>query len=472
MNHLDLAFEKAREVLRKNITERGFTACSMSDDEDPASNYRSIWARDSALTLMWSLPLRDPELTECGKRSLETILDAQTADGHLPNYVDVSTGKAEYGGIGNIAGIDGAMWIVIAACKYVRITGDHEFGRRVFPRLHRTMRWLRALDSNNCGLLEIPEASDWTDLFPRSYNVLYDEVLWYRANCNFVDLLKLNNKPVDRFVNRAVRVRQLINKQFWPTTETVRESVESFAETQFSLGRTRYLISQITPFGFSWRCDVYANIIASLYGVIDEKRSERMYQFLHGVSIDHPYPVRVLYPVIRPGESDWRDYFLVNLQNLPHHYHNGGIWPFVGGLWVRFLCRLGRMRQAEEALAKLAEVNRQGFEKEWEFNEWAHGETGRPMGKAYQAWSAASYVAAYLRFRGDTTISVAERYPDEVTMAMKEHLPTDVATGAVDMDKAPNSNLFSAPVDTKPDESNHDSEEDEEQFPHSPTTPS
>ena len=35
------------------------------------------------------------------------------------------------------------------------------------------------VDSNNDGLIEIPESSDWMDLFPRSYNVLYDEVLWY-----------------------------------------------------------------------------------------------------------------------------------------------------------------------------------------------------------------------------------------------------------------------------------------------------
>jgi len=435
MNLIDRAFEKAKEVLQKNITERGFSACSIQHDEDPRSNYRSVWARDSALTLMWSLPLRDPEITECGRRSLETILSAQSSDGHLPNYVEVESGRPVYGGIGNIAGIDGAMWIVIAFCNYVRLTKDTDFGKKHFKKIFRTMRWLRALDSNNCGLLEIPEASDWTDLFPRSYNVLYDEVLWYRANVDFVQLLQLNSQPVDRHVNRAARIRHLINLQFWPTPDTVRESVESFAETQFNLGRTRYLISQITPFGFGWRCDVYANIIASLYGVIDDERSERMFRFLHGVSVDRPYPVRVLYPVIRPGESDWRDYFLVNLQNLPHHYHNGGVWPFVGGLWVRFLCRLGKNHLAEDALQSLAELNRQGFDQEWEFNEWAHGETGRPMGKAFQAWSAASYVAAYNRFQGDTTLSVGEKQPDELAQAIREGVPQEVSSGEVNMDQ-------------------------------------
>ena len=52
------------------------------------------------------------------------------------------------------------------------------------------MDWLSAHDSNNDGLIEVPEASDWTDLFGRSYHVLYDEVLWYRANVCFGRLLE------------------------------------------------------------------------------------------------------------------------------------------------------------------------------------------------------------------------------------------------------------------------------------------
>ncbi|RME39054.1 MAG: hypothetical protein D6788_06225 [Planctomycetota bacterium] len=436
MNVCDEAFHRAVDVLRMNVTERGFTACSIKHDADPDSNYRSVWARDSSMTLMWCLPLNDPELTECGKRSLETILGAQTRDGHLPNYVDVATGEPQYGGIGHISGVDGALWVVIAAWNYVRVTGDVEFARRHYDTLHRTIKWLRAHDSNNCGLLEVPEASDWMDLFPRSYNVLYDEVLWYRANVDFVELRKLNDQPVDRYVNRAARIRALINQQFWPTPGALCDGgKQSFADRQFSVGRTRYLVAEITPFGFSWRCDVFGNIIASLYGVLSDDRADQVRRFLQQVCIDRPHPVRILYPVIHPGDPGWRDYFLVNLQNLPHHYHNGGIWPFVGGLWVRFLRRLGRQHDAEQALIGLAEFCRQGMDYEWEFNEWGHGQTGRPMGKAYQAWSAASYVAAYLRYQGDTSIEVAELRPDEITQREESGLPAVVTNGSVDLDR-------------------------------------
>jgi glycogen debranching enzyme len=131
-----------------------------------------------------------------------------------------------------------------------------------------------------------------------------------------------------------------------------------------------------------------------------------MGRFLHQVNIAHPYPVRVLYPAINPGEPDWRDYFLVNMQNLPHHYHNGGIWPLAGGLWVRLALWANERQIAEHALKSLAKFCRSGMDYEWEFNEWGHGLSGRPMGKAYQAWSAASYLAAYLRYQGAESMEV------------------------------------------------------------------
>ncbi|MDQ5980989.1 MAG: hypothetical protein QG602_3967, partial [Verrucomicrobiota bacterium] len=79
---------------------------------------------------------------------------------------------------------------------------------------------------------------------------------------------------------------------------------------------------------------------------------------------------------------------------LPHHYHNGGIWPFIGGMWVRFIHRLGFHEVACRELGRLAQLNQLGADHEWEFNEWAHGSTGRPMGKAFQAGSAASFIRA------------------------------------------------------------------------------
>jgi hypothetical protein len=60
-----------------------------------------------------------------------------------------------------------------------------------------------------------------------------------------------------------------------------------------------------------------------------------------------------------------------------------------------FISRLGLRDLGQQELYRLAQLNKLGIEEDWEFNEWVHGQTGRPMGKRYQAWSAAGYLGAY-----------------------------------------------------------------------------
>jgi hypothetical protein len=110
--------------------------------------------------------------------------------------------------------------------------------------------------------------------------------------------------------------------------------------------------------------------------------------------MDHPFPTKAIHPPIYPGESNWREYYRSRNLNLPQQYHNGGIWPLIGGLHVAALVRRKWESEAVTLLGSLAEANKQGIEGKWEFNEWMHGVSGRPMGYGKQAWSAASYLYA------------------------------------------------------------------------------
>ncbi len=104
--------------------------------------------------------------------------------------------------------------------------------------------------------------------------------------------------------------------------------------------------------------------------------------------------MRALDQPVRPGDADWRDYLLLRDLNKPDQYHNGGIWPFIGGFYVAALVAAGRHAEAAAQLARLAALNREGIRAPWEFTEWAHGRSGRPMGFAHQSWSAAMYIYA------------------------------------------------------------------------------
>lgn len=402
---IQVGYEKAIEALTRNVTPLGYSACSLPDNEVTGtdSNYHSVWARDGAICVRLTADLPSPVFRAASRQTLCTLFDHLSPSGQIPSNVQIADGKPDYSGIGGICSIDSGLWVIIAFYDYIRETEDFELLAKYADNLQRAMDWLGAHDSNNDGLLEIPEAGDWTDLFGRSYNVLYDEVLWYRANVCYGRLLEFQRKyrKAAEYLRRSQFIRGEILANFWPSTQMRPEDRAklSFADQQFSLGDTQCLISQVSPFGFSWRCDVFGNVLAFLLNVLDVDRARTAFKFMWGSGVNEPGPVTNLYPPVYAGDPEWRNYYAVNLLNLPHHYHNGGIWPFIGGMWVRFIHRLGHGDLALRELHRLAKLNQLGVSSPWEFNEWMHGRSGRPMGKRYQAWSAASYIRACRELR-------------------------------------------------------------------------
>jgi glycogen debranching enzyme len=98
--------------------------------------------------------------------------------------------------------------------------------------------------------------------------------------------------------------------------------------------------------------------------------------------------------VTRPIKQDsilWRAYMARHRQNLVWQYHNGGIWPMVGGFWIAALVATGRKQQAAAELVKLA---RACALKNWAFTEWLHGKTLAPRGMPGQSWNAAAFLMA------------------------------------------------------------------------------
>ena len=113
-----------------------------------------------------------------------------------------------------------------------------------------------------------------------------------------------------------------------------------------------------------------------------------------------PWPVRVTLHPMASTHALWRAYMGRHQQNLVHQYHNGGLWPFVGGFWVMALVRLGLREEAAAALERLAQANAHG---DWRFTEWFHGKTLAPMGMPGQSWNAATFLLAQRALEGVPT---------------------------------------------------------------------
>jgi hypothetical protein len=150
-------------------------------------------------------------------------------------------------------------------------------------------------------------------------------------------------------------------------------------------------------------CDTLGNCLAVLTGVADYHRSEHILRYMFQVGIGEPYPSKAINPPIHPGDNDWRNYYRSRNLNFPHQYHNGGIWPMVGGFHVAALVKHRRQEEAERLVLGLAKANQQGANLDMGFNEWLHGESGHPMGFDLQAWSAAMYLYAANAVQTQTT---------------------------------------------------------------------
>lgn len=385
------ARKKAQEILGRECSPIGLMASP--------EGYPHVWARDSVITSLGAL--LTPGHEGCLKTSLETLAGQQSELGAIPNNVSVATGRLDHTNAGSV---DSNLWFILGHVFQYRASGDLAFLRRQWPAQEQALLWLRYQDSNGCGLLEVHEAADWADLLANRFNVLYDNVLWYaalRAMAEMADLLSVDSS---RYAEMADDVRHKIRLVLWVGPETEEEwgpDCPGHTEWQHTLSQVGpvlvkrpYFLPYVAFRDYGDYCDVFGNLLAILFDVASPAQEKRILDYMDQVGIADPYPVRVLHPVIYPGSKDWREYYRNNNLNMPEQYHNGGIWPFVGGFYVAALVKAGRMEEAQRQLERLAAVNRLGIEGEWEFNEWCHGRTGRPMGYPHQAWSAGMYLFA------------------------------------------------------------------------------
>jgi glycogen debranching enzyme len=248
-------------------------------------------------------------------------------------------------------------------------------------------------------------------------------VLWYAALVAMSEMAQAVGRDGSRYQAMANDVRHKIRIVLWVGTESAEEwgpSCPGHTEWKHTLSQVDpvlvkrpFFLPYVAFRDFGDYCDVFGNLLAILLGVANPAQTKRILDYLRQVAISDPYPVRVLHPIIHPGSKDWREYYRNNNLNLPEQYHNGGIWPFVGGFYVAALVQAERMDQARHELEKLAAVNRLGVETEWEFNEWCQGRSGLPMGYPHQAWSAGMYVFAYhCVARGAVPILAPDRISD------------------------------------------------------------
>ncbi len=369
--------ERSLQLLRDNLTPQGILAAARTEAAESRS-YTRIFGRDAAICVLAMGGSGDDVLEQGAVASLDALARQQAPNGQIPKYVDPAGQDADFWYLGCI---DATLWWLIAVDhmrRHSRITGlDMRWTREVA----QAIQWLQAQEHQRFFLLQQNEASDWADIMPRSGFVLYTNALWYRVKLLF-DLPNLEETHYH------------CNHLFHPFKRDLPVYRRGRLLGHYARRGQRdpgLYLSFVNLSFAGEEGDVFGNVLAMLYGLADESMSREIVSTLTDERVSDPYPIRVVTQPIAPDDVMWRAYMGRHQQNHPHQYHNGGIWPFVGGFWIESLALLGKKDEATQELLKMAEVCKLD---DWRFTEWFHGQTLKPMGMAGQSWNAAAFLLA------------------------------------------------------------------------------
>jgi glycogen debranching enzyme len=370
--------ERAVALLERNLSAHGILAASPGARAN-ARGYSAVFARDAAVCALGMAVSGSARLEQEAATGLLTLASHQARNGQMAKFVDVHSREADFWYLGCI---DATLWWLLAV-DFLARRGPHRGLRaQVEDNVQRAISWLLCQEHQRFGLLQQNEASDWADIMPRSGFVLYSNALWYQVK-------RLYGLP------DAARTLDNFNHLFYPFSREIADYRRARLLMHYVRNRAhnRELYLSFVNFSF-WgeEGDVFGNLLAVLFGLADGAMTRRILRALQRAGVHEPYPVRVVCDPILESDRLWRPYMGRHRQNLSWQYHNGGIWPFIGGFWVAAIAEQGTQAQAHRELAKVARANQLGG---WAFNEWLHGATCAPGGMPGQSWNAAAFLLAY-----------------------------------------------------------------------------
>ncbi|MGJ7500163.1 amylo-alpha-1,6-glucosidase [Variovorax sp. ZT5P49] len=372
---LDTCSQASLALLERNLTPHGILAALRTEAAE-ARRYTRIFGRDAAICVIAMCGSGVPALEQGAVASLDALAAQQAANGQIPKYVDPEGRDADFWYLGCI---DATLWWLIAV-DHVRRHGQVGLSHWS-SEVSRAVDWLLAQEHQHFRLLQQNEASDWADIMPRSGYVLYSNALWYEVKRRYA-------------LDHAEATQHHFNHLFNPFQRDLPEYHRARLLQHYARRGRRdpgLYLSFVNLAVVGDEGDVFGNVLAIQSGLADSAMAHRIVDTIREAHAAEPYPVRVVLHPLSRQHPLWRAYMGRHQQNIVHQYHNGGIWPFVGGFWVMALAKLGLHDLAWSELVRLAQVNALD---DWRFTEWFHGRTLAPMGMAGQSWNAATFLLA------------------------------------------------------------------------------
>jgi len=334
--------------------------------------YPEPYTRDLMISLPGFLLTKNPALTAQMRKTLEALSRNQTARGHIPSLAH----DAE-----NLGASDTTPLFLFGLAVFRRAQAEPDF---LEAAAQRAITWMRYQSPDDRVMVAQLPTTDWRDEH------------WVYGYGLYVNALVHAYLPMYGLHEEAAALKVAMNHleiTEFRQPPHVHEGLAVQNSPHYAAGSFKIFHDN--------RCDLLGNCLAILTGIAAPVRAEQLIGFIEtscellrerGDLVGHLPPC--FFPYMQPGDDDWRPRYAI--YNQPGEYHNGGVWPFVCGFYVAACVSVGRYELAERKLEALVELVRPWHENEceWGFNEQARAQTGKPIGRDWQTWSAAMFLYA------------------------------------------------------------------------------
>lgn len=335
--------------------------------------YPEAYTRDWMISAWGIMAMQDEKLMEVVRHVLETATATQTRLGLITSLINDPEDRGSS---------DTTPLFLITTAFYRKLTGERDF---LETAVQKALTWMEYCSPTDRVIVGQLPTSDWRD------------ELWVIGYGLFVNTLVYAYLQLYGRHGQADQLKDLMSRF------TVKESRQQrHVHEGLALDNKPYYAFWSYKVHNSERFDLVGNSMAILSGLIQKKKAKEMVRWVESECAsmrEHGYLALDLppnfFPFINPGEPDWRARY--DEYNRPGEYHNGGVWPFVCGIYIAAAVAAGELKLAEQKLEELAKLVKPAREQkvEYGFNEWFKAQDGKPKGADWQTWSAAMYLYAY-----------------------------------------------------------------------------
>jgi hypothetical protein len=277
--------------------------------------------------------------------------------------------------------------------QYVLATQKDELAQKYFPQINKAFALMDAWEFNGKHLMYVPQSGNWADEYVQHGYILYDQLLRVWA-------LELagNHFHQHQWIDKASAIRESIRINFWNKAQEPQKLYSPNLIHQLQNAPYQYWLMGFNPARVYPQFDLAANALALLLNIGEVDNYKVLTSFIAHTTKEKPFLLPSFSPPIQEGDflmQELSDNYAYQFRNLPHEFHNGGLWP----VWNGWLCAALHVRSQTEMAHSLqnsiAEANKLNTTSgEWGFYENFHGLSHSPIGVQYCTWSASGYILA------------------------------------------------------------------------------